>query len=185
MFWSFRRKPALDFSHAGGRLGMTTSSSSSGALPARPGMGRARRTSRRRPCLLRFAARQLATFPNLAPCRGLASPPSSANAVFGPSGPALRSMALPSGAFSSAAAKASQHRRRLFLANSRSMSSGASPFSPRIALVGLIDIIPQEILVVATMICSGGSTASPAVLLPLALWSAMPALNIEIWRLNG
>ena len=54
-------------------------------------------------------------------------------------------------------------------------------------MLGLIDIVPQEILVVATMILFWRlDRLAGLCLLPLALWVGYAAaLNIEIWRLNG
>jgi tryptophan-rich sensory protein len=60
-------------------------------------------------------------------------------------------------------------------------------FAGQSALIGLIDIIPQEILVLATMILVWRlDRLAGLCLLPLALWVGYSAaLNFAIWRLNG
>lgn len=60
-------------------------------------------------------------------------------------------------------------------------------FAAHSPLLGLIDIIPQELLIIATALAFWRlDRLAGLCLLPLALWVAYAAaLNFEIWRLNG
>jgi tryptophan-rich sensory protein len=54
-------------------------------------------------------------------------------------------------------------------------------------LAGLLDIVPQFLLIVATIVSFRRLDAAAALcLVPLAVWVAFASLlNFEIWRLNG
>ncbi|HUO53279.1 MAG TPA: TspO/MBR family protein [Rhodoblastus sp.] len=60
-------------------------------------------------------------------------------------------------------------------------------FAAHSPLLGLIDIVPQEVLLVATMILFWRLDRFAGLcLLPVALWVGFAgALNFEIWRLNA
>ena len=173
---------------------MTTSSSSSGApSPLVPGMA-PRRAGLLAVGLVFFDSLlgQLATFPNLAPWyEGLAKPSfNPPNAVFGPVWTLL--YALMALAFWRILILPRQRLRSiavgLFLAQlALNVVWSFAFFAAHSPLLGLIDIIPQEILVVATMILFWRlDRLAGLCLLPLALWVGYAAaLNIEIWRLNG
>ena len=135
---------------------------------------------------------QLATFPNLAPWYASLAKPgfTPPGAVFGPAWTLLYTlMAL---AFWRILTRPDQPGRRLaiglFLA--QLAFNALWPFAFFVAHsppLGLIDIVPQEILVAATMIlfwrldCFAGLC-----LLPLFLWVGYAGLiNFAIWRLNG
>jgi translocator protein len=173
---------------------MTTSSSSSGApAPLAPGMA-PRRAGLLSVGLVFFDSLlgQFATFPNLAPWyEGLAKPSfNPPNAVFGPVWTLL--YALMALAFWRILILPRQRLRSiaigLFLAQlALNVVWSFAFFAAHSPLLGLIDIIPQEILVVATMILFWRlDRLAGLCLLPLALWVGYAAaLNVEIWRLNG
>jgi tryptophan-rich sensory protein len=60
-------------------------------------------------------------------------------------------------------------------------------FAARSPVLGLIDILPQALLVIATLVVFWRfDRLAGLCLAPLALWVSFAALlNFEIWRLNG
>ncbi len=135
---------------------------------------------------------QFATFPNLAPWyEGLAKPAfNPPNVVFGPVWTFL--YALMALAFWRILILPRQNVRSLaiglFLAQlALNVVWSFAFFAAHSPLLGLIDIIPQTILVIATMILFWRlDRIAGLCMLPLALWVAFAAaLNFEIWRLNG
>jgi len=135
---------------------------------------------------------QLATFPNLAPWyEGLAKPSfTPPNAIFGPVWTLL--YALMALAFWRILIQPRSRARALalgvFLAQlALNVLWSFAFFAAQSPLLGLIDVIPQELLVIAAMILFWRlDRLAGLCLLPLALWVGYAvALNFEIWRLNG
>ncbi|MCI4677718.1 tryptophan-rich sensory protein [Rhodoblastus acidophilus] len=135
---------------------------------------------------------QLATIPNITPWyEGLAKPSfTPPNAVFGPVWTLL--YALMALAFWRILIQPKQKARSLaigvFLAQlALNVIWSYAFFAAHSPLLGLIDIIPQEILVVATTILFWRlDRLAGLCLLPLALWVGYAAvLNLAVWRLNG
>jgi translocator protein len=135
---------------------------------------------------------QIATFPNLIPWyESLAKPAfNPPNAVFAPVWTLL--YALMALAFWRVLIGPRQPARTLaialFLAQlAFNVVWSFAFFAAHSPLLGLIDIIPQELLVVATMVLFWRlDRLAGLCLLPLSLWVAFAAaLNYEIWRLNG
>ncbi len=135
---------------------------------------------------------QLATIPNIAPWyEGLTKPGfTPPNAVFGPLWTLLYTlMAL---AFWRILIQPKRKARTfaisLFLAQlALNVIWFYAFFAAHSPLLGLLDIIPQEILVIVTLVLFGRlDRLAGLCLLPLALWVAYAAtLNFEIWRLNA
>jgi tryptophan-rich sensory protein len=135
---------------------------------------------------------QLATFPNLEPWYERLTKPSFTppNMVFGPVWTLL--YALMALAFWRILILPRQPARTLalgfFLAQlALNVLWSFAFFAAQSPLLGLIDIVPQELLVIATMILFWRlDRLAGLCLLPLALWVGYAAaLNFEIWRLNG
>ena len=135
---------------------------------------------------------QLATLPNLAPWyEGLVKPGfTPPNAVFGPVWTLL--YALMALAFWRVLILPEQKGRRaaigLFLAQlALNVLWSFAFFAAHSPLYGLIDILPQEILVVATLVLFWRCDRLAGLCLaPLSIWVFYAtALNFEIWRLNG
>lgn len=135
---------------------------------------------------------QAATLPNLAPWYlGLAKPGfTPPNAVFGPVWTLL--YALMALAFWRILIQPKQQARSLaiglFLAQlALNVIWSFAFFAAHSPLLGLIDIVPQEALVVATTILFWRlDRLAGLCLAPLALWVGYAtALNFAIWRLNG
>ncbi|WP_296714989.1 TspO/MBR family protein [Rhodoblastus sp.] len=135
---------------------------------------------------------QLATFPNLVPWyQDLAKPWfTPPNFVFGPAWTLL--YALMALAFWRILILPPQPGRSLaiglFLAQlALNVVWSFAFFAAHSPLLGLIDIIPQELLVIATALAFWRlDRLAGLCLLPLALWVAYAtALNFEVWRLNG
>jgi tryptophan-rich sensory protein len=135
---------------------------------------------------------QLATFPNLIPwyqelAKPWFTPP---NFLFGPAWTLL--YALMALAFWRILILPPQPARSLaiglFLAQlALNVVWSFAFFAARSPLFGLIDIIPQEVLIIAAALAFWRlDRLAGLCLLPLALWVAYAAaLNFEIWRLNG
>jgi benzodiazapine receptor len=135
---------------------------------------------------------QIATFPNLAPWyAGLAKPGfNPPNAIFGPVWTALyllmafafwRILRLP------AATPGRRLAMMLFLAQ-LALNVGWSLlfFGARSPLLGLLDIVPQWLLIVAAIVAFWRLDRLAALALaPLAAWVGFAGLlNVAIWRLN-
>jgi tryptophan-rich sensory protein len=135
---------------------------------------------------------QLFTFPNLAPWyAGLAKPGfSPPNSLFGPVWTLLYTlMAL---AFWRILTRPDEPGRRLaivlFLAQlALNTLWPVAFFGAHSPLLGLIDIVPQEILVAASLISFWRlDRLAGLCLAPLVLWVGFAGLlNFAIWRLNG
>jgi benzodiazapine receptor len=135
---------------------------------------------------------RLATVPNLAPWyAGLAKPPfNPPNAVFGPAWTALyllmafalwRILRLPGNAPGRGAAIG------VFLAQlALNVLWPFLFFAARDPLMGLVDIVPQWLMIVAAIALFRPLDRIAALaLVPLALWVGFAGvLNFEIWRLN-
>ena len=135
---------------------------------------------------------QLATFPNLAPWyAGLAKPSfNPPNAIFGPVWTVLyilmafafwRILRLPGQTHGRSAAIG------VFLAQlGLNVLWSFLFFAARDPLLGLVDVVPQLMLIVATIALFRPLDRLAAYsLIPLALWVALATLlNFEIWRLN-
>ncbi len=135
---------------------------------------------------------QFATIPNIAPWyEGLAKPGfTPPNAVFGPVWTLL--YALMALAFWRILIQPKQKARSLaigfFLAQlALNVIWSFAFFAAHSPLLGLIDIIPQEALVIATtMLFWRLDRLAGLCLAPLSLWVGYAAaLNFAIWRLNG
>ena len=139
-----------------------------------------------------FVLGQIATFPNLAPWYASLAKPSfnPPNAVFGPVWTALyllmafafwRILRLPGQTPGRGAAIG------VFLAQlTLNVVWSFLFFAAREPLLGLVDIVPQLLLIVATIALVRPLDRLAAIsLVPLALWVAFATLlNFEIWRLN-
>ncbi len=135
---------------------------------------------------------QLATFPNLKPWYESLNKPelNPPNWIFGPVWTLLYAMmAL---AFWRVLILPARRARRLailaFLAQLLlNVLWSFGFFAAHSPLLGLVDILPQEILVMFTLwLFWRLDRLAGLCLVPLALWVAFAAvLNIEIWRLNG
>ena len=133
---------------------------------------------------------QVATFPNLAPWyAGLAKPSfNPPNWIFGPvwfSLYALMAVAV----WRLLGASAPQKRAALILFFVQLAFNAAWSwlfFGLHAPLLGLCDIVPQWLLVVATMLVFWRIDRMAGLcLLPLTFWVAFASLlNFEIWRLN-
>jgi tryptophan-rich sensory protein len=135
---------------------------------------------------------QLATFPNLAPWyAGLVKPSfNPPNSIFGPVWTALyllmalafwRILRLPGRTPGRDAAIG------VFLAQlALNVLWSFLFFAARSPALGLLDIVPQLLLIIATIaLFRPLDRLAAACLVPLALWVAFAsALNFEIWRLN-
>jgi translocator protein len=135
---------------------------------------------------------QLATFPNLVPWYASLAKPSfnPPNFIFGPVWTLL--YALMAFAFWRILILPQQPGRRLaiglFLAQlALNVIWSFAFFAARSPLLGLIDIIPQETLVLATLILFWRlDRIAGLCLAPLAIWVGFATLlNFAIWRLNG
>jgi benzodiazapine receptor len=135
---------------------------------------------------------QVVTFPNLAPWyAGLAKPGfTPPDAVFGPVWTLLYT--LMAVAFWRVLTRPDQPGRRLaiglFLAQlALNALWPMAFFGARSPLLGLFDIVPQEILVAATLFLFWRLDRFAGLcLLPLLFWAGYAALlNFEMWRLNG
>ncbi len=135
---------------------------------------------------------QVATFPNIAPWyEGLAKPGfTPPNAVFAPVWTLL--YALMALAFWRILIQPQQKARSLaiglFLVQlALNVIWSFAFFAAHSPLLGLIDIVPQELFVIATTILFWRlDRLAGLCLAPLALWVGYAtALNFAIWRLNG
>jgi tryptophan-rich sensory protein len=135
---------------------------------------------------------QAATLPNIAPWyQGLAKPGfTPPNAVFAPVWTLL--YALMALAFWRILIQPKQKVRNLaiglFLAQlALNAIWSFAFFAAHSPLLGLIDIVPQELLIIATAILFWRlDRLAGLCLAPLALWVGYAAaLNFAIWRLNG
>lgn len=136
---------------------------------------------------------QLATFPNLTPWyAGLAKPSfNPPNWVFGPVWTALyalmaisvwRILRLPTASPARALALS-----LFFLQIALNAAWSWMFFAAHNPLLGVINIVPQFLIIVATIaVFDRLDRIAARCLIPLALWVAFATvLNLEIWRLNG
>ncbi len=133
---------------------------------------------------------QVATFPNLAPWyAGLAKPSfNPPNWIFGPVWFALYAL-MAVAVWRVLGTGASQKRTALILFFVQLAFNAAWSwmfFGSHDPLLGLCNIVPQTLLVVATMLLFWRiDRLAGLCLLPLACWVGFAALlNFEIWRLN-
>jgi len=134
---------------------------------------------------------QLATFPNLAPWyAGLAKPPfNPPNWIFGPVWTTLYVlMAYAAFRIHRLAPSPDKHRALTLFYLQLALNAAWSWmfFAAHSPLLGLINVVPQLVVVVATVVCfsrldgiAGGAIA------PLALWVGFASLlNASVWWLN-
>ena len=135
---------------------------------------------------------QLATFPKLVPWYASLAKPgfNPPNAIFGPVWTLL--YALMALAFWRILVLPEQKGRKaaigLFLAQlALNVLWSFAFFAAESPMLGLVDIVPQDVLVGATLVLFWRLDRFAGLcLLPLFLWVGFAgALNFEIWRLNG
>lgn len=135
---------------------------------------------------------QIATFPNLTPWyASLAKPPfSPPNGVFGPVWTALYVlMAFAAFRIHRLAPSANQRRALTLFYGQLAMNAAWSWmfFAAHSPLLGLINVVPQLILVIATAIAFFRlDRIAGFAMAPLSLWVAFATLlNASVWWLNG